>query len=288
MVWLLLCIISYIGIFLVFKLIDTKKAPLLNCVIINYLTATILGFTAGGNYTTSDIFSANWIPLGVILGILFIATFLLVGVSSKESGLGITTLASKMSLVIPMLFAIICYNESTSLPKISAIIMAVVAVSLCSYKPSGTNKASNWKKIAIPIVLFLAMGLNDSLVVFAQKHYNITDDSAIFTATLFGISLICGISLACIKKETLRGFLNIKSWIFGILLGSFNFGSVYFVIETMNRNIIATSKIYGICNTTTVLLAIIIGRIFFKEKLTKLNLAGAVLAIISVAILGIE
>ena len=83
----------------------------------------------------------------------------------------------------------------------------------------------------------------------------------------------------------MKDFLNAKAWWLGILLGSFNFGSVYFVIRSMNTGIISTSSLYGICNTSTILLSIVIGVVFFKEKLNKLNIAGGVLALLTIVLM---
>ena len=75
MAWIVLCAISYIGIFVMFKLIDVKKAPLINCIVINYLTATVLGFIVFGSLPVVSIVKASWFPIGVLLGFLFIVTF---------------------------------------------------------------------------------------------------------------------------------------------------------------------------------------------------------------------
>ena len=287
MVWIILCAISYIGIFVVFKLIDTLKAPLLNSVVVNYLTAAILGFAVFGSLPVGRIISANWLPIGILLGFLFIVTFLLIGISSQKTGIVITTVASKMSLVIPMLFSIIVYSEPVSATKIIAIVTAVVSVILCTYKPSDKKLKSDIWKLLLPVIIFIGMGANDSLVIYSRETYGITDDAALFTATLFGISLICGLIYAVVKKGALRGFLTFKTWWLGILLGSFNFGSVYFVIRSMNTGLISTSSLYGICNTSTILLSIIIGMIFFGEKLNKLNIIGGILALAAIVLLAI-
>ena len=128
MVWIILCAISYIGIFVIFKLIDTLNAPLLNAVVVNYLTAAVLGFVVFGTFPVGQIVSAGWFPMGLLLGFLFIVTFLLIGISSRETGIVITTVASKMSLVIPMAFSIIAYGENISVAKMTAILLAVVSV----------------------------------------------------------------------------------------------------------------------------------------------------------------
>lgn len=285
MVWIILCAISYIGIFVIFKLIDTFKAPLLNAVVVNYLTATTLGFAIFGSFPAGQIVSAGWFPMGIVLGFLFIVTFLLIGISSRETGIVITTVASKMSLVLPMTFSIIAYGENVSATKIAAILLAITSVFLCTYKPSSQKTKTNIWKFLLPAIIFIFMGANDSLVIYSREEFGISGDAALFTATLFGISLLCGLIYAVVKRGVMKNFLNFKTWWMGILLGSFNFGSVYFVIRSMNTGIISTSSLYGICNTSTILLSIVIGVVFFKEKLNKLNIAGGVLALLTIVLM---
>lgn len=287
MVWIILCIISYIGIFVVFKLIDVKDAPLINCIIVNYLTATVLGFSVFGSFPVQHIISANWFPISLILGFLFIATFFLVGISSRKTGIVITTVASKMSLVVPMLFSILMYGEQVATTKIIAIILAVASIFLCTYKHSDKKTKTDIWKLLLPAFIFIGMGANDSIVIYSRETFSISSDAALFTASLFAISFLCGTIYASVKRGTFRNFLNTKTWLFGILLGSFNFGSIYFVIKAMNSKIISNSSLYGICNTSTILLSIIIGMAFFKEKLSKLNLIGGGLAIIAIVLMGL-
>ena len=258
MVWIILCIISYIGIFVVFKLIDVKDAPLINCIIVNYLTATVLGFSVFGSFPVQHIISANWFPISLILGFLFIATFFLVGISSRKTGIVITTVASKMSLVVPMLFSILMYGEQVATTKIIAIILAVASIFLCTYKHSDKKTKTDIWKLLLPAFIFIGMGANDSIVIYSRETFSISSDAALFTASLFAISFLCGTIYASVKRGTFRNFLNTKTWLFGILLGSFNFGSIYFVIKAMNSKIISNSSLYGICNTSTILLSIIV------------------------------
>ena len=285
MVWIILCAISYIGIFVVFKLIDVKGAPLLNCIVVNYLTATALGFVIFGSLPVVCIVTATWFPIGILLGFLFIVTFLLVGISSRKTGIVITAVASKMSLVIPMLFSIIMYGEQVSALKVVAIVLAVASVFLCTYKPSASKSRTDVWKFLLPVIIFVAMGANDSLVIYSRETFGIHDDAALFTATLFAISFVCGVVYSLVKRGTMRNFLSFKAWWLGLLLGSFNFGSIYFVIRSMNTGLITTSSLYGICNTSTILLSILIGVMFFKEKLSKLNIIGGLCALATIVLM---
>ncbi len=288
MIWLICCIISFIGIFLSFKFIKVKNAPLLNCVIVNYLIASILEFFVCDSFSLGEIIHSDWLYVGIFLGVLFIMTFIVLGISSEKSGMGISAVASKMSLVIPMLFSIIFYKEPISGIKISALILAIISVFFCVYKPEKRAEKTNLWKILLPVLLFLGMGINDSLVVYSRQSLGAGNNAALFTATLFAVSLIAGILYSFVGKGIFKNFLNRKVWILGTILGCFNFGSIFFVIMTMNADFISISAIYGICNTITILLSLLIGRIFFKEKLSKLNILGGFLAMLTIILMAIS
>lgn len=295
MIWLFLCALTYIGIFLAFKLIGEKKLPLVNCVIVNYVVATGLSCIISNGLSFGKIIESDWFGVGLILGFLFILAFIILGLCSQKSGIGVSAVASKMSLVIPMAFSIIMYNEKLTIAKIIAVLLALSAVFLSSYKPKSKqelhnktrSRSSRWL-IFLPVVLFIAMGVNDLLVVYAQQSLNAGSNPAMFTTVLFAISFLFGLFYLLVTRQGLKPFANVKVWLFGMLLGSFNFGSIYFVMQTMNSGILSVSAIYGICNTAAVLFSILIGRIFFGERLTQLNIFGGILALLTIILMAIS
>ena len=70
----------------------------------------------------TEIINSGWIYFGMMVGVLLIVMFFVVGLSSKVIGISITTVVSKMAVVIPMIFSIIAYNENTNPLKIISII----------------------------------------------------------------------------------------------------------------------------------------------------------------------
>ena len=129
------------------------------------------------------------------------------------------------------------------------------------------------------------MGLVDSLVIYSKETY--VDDAAasVFSATLFGFALLAGLSYMLVRPKLLKGFLNPKPWIYGVVLGIVNFGSIYLIIRALNSDIFANSVLYGIVNIGIVSLSVLIGTVFFKEKLTKLNFIGVFLSIVAILML---
>ncbi|MDD2385936.1 MAG: hypothetical protein PHP52_04065 [Bacteroidales bacterium] len=287
MLLLILSILSSATIFVIFKFIDKYKLPLINVIIINYIIAASLGFIINGNFSVNKIIHSNWILPAIIIGIIFIVLFFIVGKSSQKAGISITTVASKMSVVIPMMFAIIAYNESAGLLKISAIIMAVVAVAFSVYvKPIKSKKTSSLAVI-LPIILFIGMGINNSLLIYSKENYVNAEMSSIFTSTTFAIALLAGLLIILVRPSTIKGFGKLKTWILGLLLGTANFGSVYFIFLALNLGLFPNSITYGIVDVGIVILTVLIGTLFFKENLSKLNIFGISLSIVTIILMTI-
>ncbi len=287
MIWLILSIISSTGIFVTFKFVDKTKTPLINVIVINYLIGAILGFILTGDFPIQVIAKSDWVYFGMIVGILMIVMFFIVGLTAKIVGISITTVISKMAVVIPMVFAIIAYNENLNSLKIISIILAVFAVVMSVYKrPVKKTKLNIWA-IILPIALFVGMGLDNSLLIISKEKYIDASLSSLFTATIFSFAFISGIIITVVNPKVFKGFLNLKTWFLGSLLGLCNFGSIYFVLRTLNSGIFANSIAFGVVDIGIVSLSVLIGTMFFKEKLSKINIVGVGLSILTILMLTI-
>ncbi len=285
MIWFILSILSATGIFVTFKFVDKYKLPLLNVIIINYIVAALMGFLIDANFPIVSIVQSKWIIPAIIIGFNFIILFFIVGRAAQKVGISITTVASKMSVIIPMLFAIIAYNENITTIKLLSIIIALFAVSMSVYTKPDNKGTKNYWAMLLPLLLFFGMGANNSLLIYSKENYINSDLSSVFTSTTFSISLIFGLLIAIFKKGTFKGFGSVKTWIFGILLGAVNYGTVYFIFIALNAELLPNSATYGIVDIGVVLFTVLIGTIFFKEKLSKINIIGVVLAISTIIML---
>jgi drug/metabolite transporter (DMT)-like permease len=286
MIWLLLTIISATGIFLIFKLLGRFKIPILNVIVLNYLVAALLGFVIYGKINFSEIINALWFPVSFIIGFLFIANFFLIGLSSNKVGISITTVASKMSVAIPMAFSIIYYREPIQFLKVFGLVLALVAVAMAVIQKNKT-KSKAFAKTLLPAVLFIGMGITDSSVKYAQQAYVPDSEASVFSAALFGIAFLFGLLSLFLKKDSIKPFRKTKTYVAGISLGIVNFGSIYFIIRCLNSGVFQSSIVFGMANISVVTLSVIIGTVFFKEKLSKLNYIGIVLAITAIVILSL-
>jgi len=284
MIYLLLSILSSSVIFITFKVTERFKTNLIKLITVNYLVAAILGFSFNRHpISILNIFTSGWLPYALLIGFSFILMFFLIGYSTRLSGVAVTTIAGKLSMVIPILFSILYFSEKTTVLKISGLFIATLAVVLTSYRP--IDKAKNIKLIILPIAIFLGSGITDSIVKYAQTYHVPNSLSLLFPAVVFLTALLLGLVFILIKPTSVSKNISIAELIGGTILGIANFGSLYFFILALNNSKLDSSIVFGLNNICIVLFSILIGLVFFKEKFSRVNFAGVFMAVIAILIL---
>ena len=116
MIYLLLSILSSSVIFITFKFTERFKTNLIKLITVNYLVASLLGFCFS-HYPISipNIITSRWLLFALLIGFSFILMFFLIGYSTRQSGVAVTAIAGKMSMVIPILFSML-YTGRKTLP----------------------------------------------------------------------------------------------------------------------------------------------------------------------------
>lgn len=283
MVSLWLSVLCSSTIYVLFRTYKNLNAGLTGIIIINYFVAFLLGlvFTPTSN-TLKTIVHSNWIPVAMLIGFLFVAMFFLIGISTQKNGMGITSIATRMSMVIPIFFSMFIFNEEISLSKIFKIGLTIIAVVLAIYTP----KTKNTKKglILLPFVLFIGSGGADTLVKTAQQLFVPEQELSLFSSLLFGTSFIASLLLLFRKPKNEKLF-SVNNLFVGSMLGAVNFGSLFFIMKALNNSGIASSLVFGINNLAIVGISLIIGFFAFKEKLKLINWAGIVLSAICIVLL---
>ena len=284
MIYLLLSILSSSVIFITFKITERFKTNLIKLITVNYLVAAILGFSFNRHpISILNVLTSNWLPYALLIGFSFILMFFLIGYSTRLSGVAVTSIAGKLSMVIPILFSILYFAEKTTVLKISGLVLATIAVVLTSYRPIG--KAKNFKLIVIPIAIFLGSGITDSFVKYAQTYHVGNNMSLLFSAVVFLAALLLGLLFILVKPKSISKNISIAELIGGSILGIANFGSLYFFILALNNSKLDSSVVFGLNNICIVLFSIFIGLVFFKEKFSRVNFAGVFMAIVAILIL---
>jgi len=278
LIYLLLSILSSTGIFVLFKFFSKYKVDTLQAIVINYVTACTCGILFYDKHITpSEIINSNWFIAAVSLGFLFIAIFNVMALTAQKNGLSVASVASKMSVVIPVLFGIVVYNESIGFQKLSGIILALIAVYLTSVKSKGNTTITS-SSIYLPILLFLGSGIIDT----SSNHFAPKDNMELFLAMIFGIAGIIGFLILCYKSIKLKQHFKLKSIPFGIALGVINYCSMYFLLKALRVDGFESSSIFTINNVVIVAVSTLTGLLVFKERISNKNWIGIILAVVSI------
>ncbi|WP_299122341.1 EamA family transporter [uncultured Winogradskyella sp.] len=251
----------------------------LQVITVNYVTACICGsLLYKGQIRPLEIIQTNWFIAAFGLGFLFIAIFNVMALTAQKNGLSVASVASKMSLVIPVVFGIYVYNESVGLQKIAGIILALIAVYLTSLKQK--DKTVLTQSIYLPIILFFGSGIIDTSI----NHFAPDDNIPLFSATIFFIAGTIGFFILAYKSLKLKSNFTFKSIPFGILLGIINYCSIHFLLLALRVERTESSTLFTINNVAILALSTLIGLLLFKEQISKKNWIGIILALISIVL----
>ncbi|MDT0295561.1 EamA/RhaT family transporter [Mesonia ostreae] len=286
MIYLLLSILSSSLIYVVFKLLDKFNIKISYAIVVNYLTAVVAGYLGHSkSFELETITTASWFWGAMILGILFITVFNLMALTTKINGLSAVSVASKMSLSIPILFVIFYYNEPASALKIIAIVLALVAVYLASIKDRKGMVAKKGS-IIFPVLVFFGSGIIETGIKFLEHNYVAKDDVALFSMTLFifasNVGILISLYLLLVKKIK----FTYKELLGGIALGIPNYYSVYFFIQALRGNM-DSATVFLINNVAIVMLSTLLGIALFKEKILRKNWIGIALAVVSIILVAL-
>jgi drug/metabolite transporter (DMT)-like permease len=287
MIYLILAIVFTSSLILLFRVFERFKVYIPHAIVVNYFVAASLGLI---NYEdTIDpaaVMEQPWFRVAVVLGLLFISIFNMIAITTQKMGVSVASVANKMSVIIPVIAAIYLYDDSLSLIKVVGIVVALFAVYFTSVKKEDAqHKTSGAGQLVLPVIVFIGSGLIDLLINYAQKNYlqNIAPDlflsSAFMAAGAGGVLMV--IYHLAVKKKRFEG----KSIIAGIALGIPNYLSIYFLMKTLNANIFESSVIFPVVNIGIVLFSVLCAWLFFKEKLSALNLLGIGLSVVAIVLI---
>ena len=287
MIYLLLSILFSSGLFVIFKFFSIYKIDVLKAIVVNYITAFILGFLfSESNFSILEVSNQPWFLGSIFLGILFVAIFFVMAMTSKKNGVSVASVAGKMSVVIPVFFGIFLYNESFSFLKITGIFIVLIAVYLTSFKEEKSISKKN--TLLFPVLLFLGSGTIDTVLKYIEINFVSKEDVSIFSGSLFGIAAIVGCLFLLIQQIKQPTLFGIKNLIAGILLGVPNYFSIIFLIKSLQTRGFESSMLFTIKNVGIVVLSTIFGVILFKEHFSLKNKIGIALAIFGIIMVAVS
>lgn len=269
---------------IVFKLCERFGIDTFQTIVVNYGVCVLTGWMMLPPETLS--LPANTNVWAIVLGAGFILTFNLTALTVKQNGVATATVATKVSLVIPVLFSLWLYNDRLDIWKIIAILLTLVSVVL-TFMNKRSDADAQKKTMLLPLSIFIGCGLLDSLIKYLE-HFHLSSQTAdAFLVRCFLTAFSIGILLAIIGwiKGSIR--FSYKVILAGIVLGVPNYFSIWCLIQGLKLYPDNSSVIIPVNNLGIVLINVLLGLLIFKEPLSKTNKLGIGLALLAILLLSI-
>lgn len=288
MIFLILSIVFSTLTVSFFKLFERYGVNTLNAIVVNYISCAILGsiFIQKNVFTTASV-SEPWFVYSLILGFLFISIFNAIAKTAQTMGVSISMVAAKLSVVLPIIIAVFIFNEVLSVFQLIGILLSLLAVWLISDQPKQEGHLLK-HRFALPLIVFVGSGLIDTLLKYLQRTFIPAVSEAQIVTTIFANAFLFGLLLVVFNSFKSKNHnFSVKDLLWGIALGVPNYFSMYFLVKTLSAFNEEASVIFPVNNIGIVAVSTLVGVGFFKEKLSKQNQYGLVVAAIAIALISL-
>lgn len=272
--FLIVSIICSVLVSVLLKVARPKGIDLAVAITVNYVVCTLLTLVALKPVIDPAVLSQG-VGFFVALGILLPSIFLVMGKAVQSAGIVKSDTAQRLALIIPIISAFVIFGETLTNAKIVALVLVFVAMGCLLYKKTGhatlEKNASLWL-----VGVFVGYGVIDVLLKQLSKLGGATAGNLIIS---FGLALVFMTLFLIIKKIKPTQI----SVVGGVVLGLLNFSNIYTYISAHKAMSDTPTLVFAGMNMGVIVLGVLTGLIFFKEKINAINALGIVLALGAIA-----
>jgi drug/metabolite transporter (DMT)-like permease len=270
------------SIALILKYSDTKKGEPIVLLAGNYLVASVIALTLI-IFSRASLFSFQTLIFGAGLGLLFVLSFFAYAKAISYAGTGLATTSSRLSVIIPILFSILIFNELPNELHILGFTFTLITFILFYFSVKRNHKhGEGLLKYLFLVAVFIGIGINDfAIKVF--KSWRPEQEESFFVFFIFSSAFVYSIIFILIKKiKIIR-----QTALWGIALGVPNVFSTIFLLAALT--VLPAILVYPLMNVGIILFTTLLAFLIWKEKLNRwgiLALSSGILAILFLSLGG--
>ncbi len=230
--------------------------------------------------------SAGAFSYGAVYGIILLL-FLLAKTKALSMGpVSLTTLIGSSAFVPTVIFGVIWARDEINTVKIIGMALLLVSLALCiNPKKSGEKLTPAWFFQAF--LFFLAGGTVGIFYrVFSFSDFNGETDAVMMTASVVS-AVLFALTAFIINGAKNKPLPRVERGAVKYIILCGVMSAVYQRLNISLSGVIPGVIFFPVSNGSMVVLSVITGRIFFGERLNKLQIAGVVLALSAIVAVGL-
>lgn len=280
MSFLIFSILCSVIVSVLLKVARSNHVDIKQAIAFNYVMAISLTwiFLKPKLPSSQALFSLDqpWL-LFLALGVLLPSIFLAMSRAVETAGIVRSDAAQRLSLFIPILASFTIFAETISMPRLLSLGVAFLALFCLLHKPQQRHSKSQSAALFL-LLVWIGYGVIDVLFKQMAKMGTTFSSGLFITFSLAGLLMFAYLLLR-------RNHFNLRSVIAGLVLGTFNFGNILFYIRAHQSFSDNPTLVFTTMNIGVISLGTLVGALLFKEKISRLNALGIVLAICAVLML---
>lgn len=289
MIYLIGSILTSSLVALLFRGMPKFKVDTFQAVAVNYFICFVVGslLSINSNIFTAPLWQADWFPLTLLLGGVFICVFYAIALTAQQIGVSVSMVAAKMALVVPVLVSVWLWGDTITTWGYVGIAGALASVWFTSKKEEKVEKL-HWKLYALPAIVFTGSGFIDSSLKYIQHQYMGAGTDSQPVTIIFGAAFLTALLVMLFRGIKYGKRFNIQSVLAGVILGLPNYFTMYLLVKALDVDGVKTAVVFPINHIGIVMVSTLFSVLIFKEKLSRTNVLGIILAILAIVLISVS
>src|SRR5574337_1936024 len=222
-----------------------------------------------------------WLAL-LALGVLLPTIFLGLAAAVRHAGIVRSDAAQRLSLLLSLLAAFVLFGEHLTAVKLGGIALGLLALLCMVWRSGHAVAASGVAGWFYPVLVFVGFGVIDILFKRVALAGIPLGDSL---QTMFALALLVALAMQLWRRLRHGGRFTARSALAGVVLGAANFGNILFYLRGHRALPDHPALVFASMNIGVVALGAVVGLVLFRERLSRLNLGGVLLAVVAIGII---
>ncbi|WP_436869729.1 EamA family transporter [Acinetobacter courvalinii] len=262
---------------IVLKYLKAKGFDVFQMIAWNYLTASILCYYWFKTDLTHISFNHTPWWLILVLAVLLPSIFLCLAKSLQFAGILKTEIAQRLAVILSLLAAYFIFGEQFSQIKLIGVFLGIIAI-LAIIFGQATEQASKGINLKSALFLFSVWAGYAAIDVLLKYSSSLGLQSAVTLNLAFIGAFVLSIAYITITQPNWQP----KNIFTGLVLGILNFANIALYVKAHMLFKETPAIVFAGMNILVVVLGVLSGVIFFRERLQAYTWIGLVSGIVAV------